>query len=332
MNFKKILSLVTAVTMSAITFSACAPKNSNPDMKKIGVIQISQHPSLNTIRDSFAEEMKALGYVDGQNCEIEFQDAQNDQSIANSIVQSFAADKKDVVVAIATPTAQAAANISDTIPVVFSAVTDPVDAKLVSSIENTEGNITGVSDAIPIEKILNFALKMTPDVKTLGYIYNSGEQNSISCKEKVMAFCEANNLKFEEAAVTNTSEVQQAAQVLSGKCDFMFTPIDNTIAVAMDVLSAETISVGVPLYVGADSMVKDGGFATIGIEYTDLGKETARMADAILKGEKTPSQIPVKIFNEDLYQYINEDTANALGITIPEDVKADERTVIFNNK
>lgn len=332
MKIKKILSALVASAIVTASFTACSSDKNpgNTEMKKIGVIQISQHPSLNTIRDSFTEEMISLGYIDGENCVFEYQDAQGDVSTANSIIQSYKADNKDIVVAIATPTAQAAANISDTIPVVFSAVTDPVDAKLVDSLEKPGQNITGTSDAIPIDKILDFALELTPDIKTLGYIYNSGEPNSVSCLQKVKAYCEAKNINLQETAITNTSEVQQAAQVLAKKCDAMFTPIDNTIATAMDVLSEAAVNAEIPLYVGADSMVKDGGLATVGIEYTDLGKETAKMADMILKGEKNASDIPVKVFNEELYQYINTNTAEALGISIPDSIKNDPQTILIS--
>lgn len=330
MKLKKILSAVMAGAICLTAFAGCS-KNNDDGKIKIGVLQIVQHPSLNTIRDSFTARMEELGYVNGENCVIEYQDAQNEPTTANSIVQSFKGDKKDVIVAIATPTAQAAATASDTIPVVFSAVTDPVLAGLVDSLENTGKNITGTSDAIQVEQILDFGMKLTPNIKKLGYLYNAGEANSVSCLEKVKAYCEAKNIELVEAAIATSSEVQQASQVLASKVDAIFTPNDNTVATAMNVLADAARKAKIPVYVGADSMVKDGGFATFGIDYEELGRETANMVDSILKGEKKASEIPVKVFDTDLYMYINMDTAKAIGVTIPEDIMNSDRLVMINS-
>lgn len=324
MKMKKIGAALMAGAMCLAVFSGCTQE----EKVKIGVVQIVQHASLNDVRDSFAERMKELGYTD-ENCEIEFQDAQNESSNANSIVQSFKGDKKDIIIAIATSAAQAAANVSDEIPVVFSAITDPVFAGLVDSLDNPGGNMTGTSDALQIGQILDFALELTPGIQKLGYIYNSGEPNSVSVLEEVKAYCEGKGIEVVEKAITNTSEVQQAAQVLVTQVDAVFTPNDNTITVAMDALANAAIQAKVPVYVGADSMVESGGFATIGIDYTDLGKVTADMADQILKGEKKPSEIPVKVFDTDLNIYINKKTAAAIGVTIPDEVANNEKTVFF---
>lgn len=340
MKFKKLISAITASALCLGMLAGCgnaadsssdsseAPAASADGEKvKIGVIQIVEHQSLNTIRDAFTAQMNELGYIDGENAEFEFQSAQGEVSTANSIIQSFESDGKDIIVAIATPTAQAAATVSDEIPVVFSAVTDPVGAGLVDSLESTGKNITGTSDALQIDLILDFASSMTP-INTLGYLYNPGEANSVSCLEEVKAYCDAHGITLVEKTVTNSSEVQQAAQVMFEEVDAGFSPNDNTIAAAMAAVSEAAKEAKKPMYVGADSMVMDGGFATLGIDYTDLGKETANMAAQILKGEKTASEIPVKVFDTDLYQYVNKTTAEAIGVTIPDDVLNDERTVI----
>ncbi|MEG2597684.1 MAG: ABC transporter substrate-binding protein, partial [Oscillospiraceae bacterium] len=243
-----------------------------------------------------------------------------------SIVQGFQGDKVDAIVAIATPTAQAAASAAKEIPVVFSAVTDPVAAGLVTDLNKPDKNITGTSDAVQVEMILDFALKMNPQMKTLGVIYNIAEANSESNIARAKAFAEKNGLQFEEAVATNSSEVQQAAQVLCEKSDAIFAPNDNTIAPAMNVLAAAAKKAKVPVYVGADSMVADGGFATIGINYVDLGKETANMVDAILKG-KTPAEIPVKVFDDNLSTYINTTTAAEIGMTISDEILNSKTTV-----
>lgn len=342
MKIKKLISAAAAAMLCLSMFTACgstsdnsadtsaagdAPAASDGEKYKIGVIQIVEHTSLNTIRDAFTEQMKELGYIDGENAEFEYQSAQGEVTTANSIIQSFQSDGKDIIVAIATPTAQAAASASDEIPVVFSAVTDPVAAGLVDSLESTGRNITGTSDKLQINLILDFATSLTP-IQTLGFLYNPGEANSVSCLEEVKAYCDEHGITVVEKAVSNTSEVQQAAQVMFDEVDAGFSPIDNTVATAMAAVSEAAKEAKKPMYVGADSMVIDGGFATLGIDYTDLGKETANMADQILKGEKKPSEIPVKVFDTDLHKYVNKTVAEAIGVTIPDDVLNDENAVI----
>lgn len=325
---KKIYALALALTLALGIFTGCgdnpadpAPTSggaSTPDAAskpKIGVVQYMDHPSLDTIRDAFTAKLTQLGYVDGENCEIEYKSAGGDATIQTSIVQSFAGDEKDVIVAIATPTAQAAASVADKIPVIFSAVSDPVGAELVASLDNPGGNITGTSDEIQVELILDLAMKYNPNLKKLGVIYNTSEANSVTNINKAKAYCEEHNIEIVETAVTNTNEVQQAAQVLCSKVDAVFAPNDNTVAGAMAVLADAGIKAKVPVYTGADSMVNDGGFATIGINYNDLGAETAVMVDQVLKGTK-PGDIPVKVFKDNLQTIVNEDTAAALGITV----------------
>jgi putative ABC transport system substrate-binding protein len=321
------MSLLLIAILVVASVSGC--KKESNDKYKIGVIQIVEHPSLNTIRDSFSAQMKELGFIDGENSEFEYKDAQNDMTTAISIIQSFEADEKDIIIAITTPAAQAAAPASENIPVVFSAVTDPVGPGFVDSLESTGKNMTGTSDALDIDKILDLALTLTPNIKKLGYIYNSGEPNSVSCLETVNEYAAANGIEVVASAITNSSELQQASQVLVTKVDAIFTPNDNTVALGMQILAKVAKDAKIPVYVGADSMVADGGFATVGIEYTDLGKETANMAAKILKGEAKASEIPVKVFNEDLSTYINPVTAQAIGVTIPDSILNGDKTKLL---
>ncbi len=283
----------------------------------IGVAQIVDHTSLNTIRDAFKEEMIKLGYPESS---MDFQNAANDISNLNSIMQKFDGDKKDIIVAIATPPAQAAANYAKQRPVVFSAVSDPIQAGLLTSMEKPDKGITGTSDEIQVDQILDLALKLHPDMKTLGFLYNPGEANSVSNLAKVKTYCEAKNITLVESAVTTISDVQTNAQVLLTKVDAVFVPNDNTVASAMSALAGEAQKAKVPVYVGADSMVMDGGFATVGIDYVQLGKETARMTDAILSGKK-PEELPVVEFKTNLNIYINEKVMQELGISLPDEIK-----------
>lgn len=284
---------------------------------RIGLAQIMEHTSLNQIRDSFTAEMEALGYGPDK-VEIDYQNAQSDQSNLNSICQKFAGDGKDLIVAIATPTAISAAAAAPDIPLVFSAVTDPVAAKLVENPDAPEGNITGTSDAIPVDQVFELMNQLTPGVETVGLVYNLGEVNSVAVIEQAKTYLDSKGIGYVEATVTNTSEVQQAAQSLVGKCQAFYTPIDNTVATAMPVYAEVAKQAGLPIYTGADSMVIDGGFATVGIDYTLLGKQTAAMVVKVLEG--TPiSEIPVETLSN-FATVVNTTTAEAIGVTLPEDL------------
>ena len=254
---KKLKSwmMIAALGLS-LMLSGCSEKAA--EGPRIGVIQLMEHTSLNMIYDSLKEELETLGYQDGENCTIVFKNAQGEQSNIGSIVSSFQSEKLDVVVAIATPTAQSAAKLAETTPVIFSAVTDPITSGLTSSLEHPDQNITGTSDEVAVAQILDLALQLQPELKTLGMIYNVGEVNSQTNIAKAKEAAEKLGLTVIEAPVANTSEVAQAAQVLSEKCDALFSPNDNTVATAMSTVTQITRSAGIPVYVGADSMVMDG--------------------------------------------------------------------------
>ena len=209
-------------------------------------------------------------------------------------------------------------------PVVFSAVSDPVGAGLLTNMEKPDKGITGTADEIQVGLILDLALTIKPDIQTLGFMYNASEANSVSNLEKVKAYCDAKGIKVVESAVTSISDVQTNAQVLVTKTDAIFVPNDNTVASAMSALASEANKAKIPVFVGADSMVMDGGFATVGIDYEELGRETARMVDKVLKG--TPvEELPVKVFKENLNVYVNEHVLNTLQITLPDDIKNNDK-------
>lgn len=314
------LAAVSALTITMIT--GCGGQN-NEDLKEVAIIQYVEHTSLDTIKKAFDKQMEELGYKQGENINYTFKNAQGDSNTAPSIIQGFQSGKKDCVVAIATPVAMSAAVMAKNTPVVFAAVTDPISAGLTSSLEKPDKNITGTSDEIQVEKILEKALEINPELKTLGVIYNKAEVNSVTNIEKAKAFCDKNNISLVEGTITAVNEVQSAIDVLASKSDAIFAPNDNMVASAMDMVSTACAKAKVPLYVGADSMVQDGGFLSVGINYDDLGKETANMVDKILKGEKVEN-IPVKIFKDDLSIYVNKKILSELGITLPDSIKKDK--------
>ncbi|MDD2556261.1 MAG: ABC transporter substrate-binding protein [Syntrophaceticus sp.] len=305
--------------------SGDAETTSESSIKTIGIVQIMEHPSLNTIRESFIKQLADEGYHDGENIKIDYQNAQSDQTNLKTICQKFANNNYDLIVAIATPSAQAAAGETKEIPVLFAACTDPVSAGLVESLDKPGGNVTGTSDAVSAEQIMELAQRITPDIKTIGALYNSGEANSVSVISNLKDYASRNGMTVVEATVINTSEVQQAAQTLAEKADILFSPIDNTVASAMPVVAQVTKAAKKPIYVGADSMVKDGGMATYGVNYQVLGQETAKMAIEILDGKK-PADMPVMTMDA-VEIYLNKDTAAAIGTTFPEDVVKEAKQV-----
>lgn len=311
---KKVLAMILSL---GLVLSGCS---SNP--KKLTVVSVAQlvsHPSLNLIRDNFKKEMKKKGYVDGENIIINYADASGQVANLNSIINQFEDQQSDVIVAIATSTAQMAARVSKNIPVVFSAVSDPVGAQLVSDLDHPGGNITGTSDEVQVDQILELAKQLTPGMKTVGFLYNASETNSVSNLQKAKKYCEENGLTLIEGTGKDITELQTSASVLAQKVDVILSPNDNTVASSMQSLSKTATDAGIPYYVGADSMVEDGGLATVGIDYAQLGKETADMVIEILNGKKA-GDIPVKIYKKDLFVYVNEKTLESLGISLPESV------------
>ena len=246
-------------------------------------------------------------------------------STMKNIAQTFVGDECDVIVAIATPAAQAALSETTEIPIVFAAITDPVGAGLVDSLDNPGGNVTGTSDEVSAEMIMKLAKDITPDFKTIGVLYNIGEDNSVSVVAQLKEYAGENGYKVIESTVTNTGEVQQAAQYLADKVDIVFSPIDNTVASSMAVATETFNNAGIPFYVSADSMVNDGGLATCGIDYTVLGRETAAMIADILEGAD-PAAIAVRKMSE-MSVYVNKETAKALNIEIPQAIL--DKAVLF---
>lgn len=324
---KKVTAILLVLAMVMMMLSGCGSKNaeSGDEMFKVGIIQLMEHPSLETIRESIIEGLEDEGYVEGENLKIEYQNGQNDMSTMKNIAQTFVGDECDVIVAIATPAAQAALSETTEIPIVFAAITDPVGAGLVDSLDNPGGNVTGTSDEVSAEMIMNLAKDITPDFKTIGVLYNIGEDNSVSVVAQLKEYAGENGYKVIESTVTNTGEVQQAAQYLADKVDIVFSPIDNTVASSMAVATETFNNAGIPFYVSADSMVNDGGLATCGIDYTVLGRETAAMIADILEGAD-PAAIAVRKMSE-MSVYVNKETAKALNIEIPQAIL--DKAVLF---
>ena len=264
----------------------------------VGILQQMEHTSLDEIREAVEAGLARGAAAGGYTVEVVYKNAQGDPTAIRTIAEQFAAQGVDVIV-----------------PIVFSAVADPVAAGLVDAFDRTTGNITGVSNGIDVAKIFALADELTPGIGTYGFVYNEGEVNSQSIIEKAKAFLDARGLAYEEVTVASSGEVQQAARgVIAKGVDALFIPNDNTVASALPVLAQEAIAAGLPVYPTADSMVRDGGLATVGINYTVLGGQTADMVCRVLEG--TPiADIPVELVNESSV-VVNGDTAAALGVDV----------------
>ena len=281
----------------------------------VGILQYTSHSSLDEIAAAIQSELEQQAQTAGVTINVELKNGQGDAATINDICKMFVSDGVDLIIPIATPaaTAAAAAVQGTEIPLVYSAVTDPVAAQLAKSMEEPGENMTGTSDYIDTAKILDLVLANNPDTKTLGLIYNLGETNSAATIESLRPVLEEKGIQAVESTVTTPGEVQMAAQNLVSKgVDAIFVPIDNTVASAMSVLADEAIKGSVPVYTAADSMVRDGGLATTGVNYTKLGELTAQMAVQVLQGED-PATMPVQVLNDGIVT-VNTTTASALGI------------------
>lgn len=295
--------------------------DSNKTAKSIGIIQLMDHEALNSARQGFLDYLAENGYKDGENeIIIDYKNAQNDQSNLKAISQQFVNNKVDLILAIATPAAQSVAAETTEIPIVVTAVTDLVDAKLVKSNEKPDTNITGTNDMNPIKEQIQLAKQLVPDMKTLGIMYNSGESNSTL--QANMAKEEATSMGIEviEKTVANQNDVQQVTQSMVGKVDAIYLPTDNVFASSMPIVADITNTNNIPTICGEANMVKAGGLATIGIDYYKLGQQTGQMAVRILNGEDTPQNMPVESLKDMTYT-INKETAEQLGIDIPDELK-----------
>lgn len=292
---------------------------------KIGITQIVSHPALDSARQGFIDALKKNGYEEGKNVTFDMQNAEGSQDTAKSIADKFVSNKVDMILAIATPTAQAAAQTTKDIPILITAVTDPVDAGLVASMDKPGGNVTGTTDMNPVKEQIQLVTRLTSG-KRLGILYNSGESNSVVQVKMAKEAAQEFGLTVEEAGVTNSSEVKAAAESLATKVDAFYVPTDNTVVSALESVIGVAEAKKIPLVVGEGDSVKRGGLITYGIDYYQLGYQTGEMAVKILKGEAKPADMPVES-QKDLKLYVNETEAKKIGITIPQDLldKADEK-------
>lgn len=285
---------------------------------EIGITQIAEHPALDSARQGFIDALASKGLKEGENLKIDFQNAQGDIPTAQTIAENFANSKKDMIFAIATPTAQAAFNATKDIPILITAVTDPVDAGLAKSLEKSETNVTGTSDAAPMDKQFELLKKLIPDAKKLGILYNTSERNSEVQVDMAKKLAGEYGLEIVSSGITSTNEVPQVLDSLKSKIDVLYIPTDNLVASSMALISQKCMESNMPIIGSEKAHVEGGALATEGIDYYKLGFQTGLMAVEVLNGSK-PENMPLETL-KDTTLTINSDTASKLNITIPEEI------------
>ncbi len=314
--------LTALVATSALTLTACSGGSGDDgggdgESYSIGINQLLQHPALDDATAGFKQAFEEAGV----EATFDEQNANGEQSTALTIAQQFAADDLDLALAVATPAAQAMAqNIVD-IPLLFTAVTDPASAELVESNEAPGANVTGTSDAAPIDKQLELLKKIVPDAKKIGIVYASGEINSQVQVDQATEAAGPAGLEIETQTVTTVNEIQQAVEAL-GDVDAIYVPTDNMVVSGIASLVQVAEEKKIPV-IGAESGTVEGGaVATLGIDYTELGRQTGEMALRILRDGEDPATMPVETATEFTY-VVNEAAAERQGVTIPEDILAE---------
>lgn len=320
---KKKIALMLGALLATGILGGCT--SSKDKTVKIGISQFVQHDALDAAREGFIEGLKEKGYEDEKNIEIDYKNSQGEIPNAQTIAQQFVSDKKDLILAIATPSAQAAYNTTKEIPIVFTAVTDPVIAEIAKTWKNSGTNATGVSDMVPVDKQLELLIKLMPNVKTIGVIYNTSEANSKVQVDELKKQASIVNLKVKEIGITNVNEINQNLTSAIGDIDVLYTPTDNTIASAYELVGNTCLKNNVPILGAEEAIVSKGGLCSIGIDYYKLGKETAYKAVEIIEGKK-PSEVEITTLS-DMEITINTDVAKKLNIKIPEDINTKAKKV-----
>ena len=317
---KKLSKAIAIFTAGVLTLTGCGSSKSEESTSaetaklKIGITQIVDHPALNAARDGFIERLKELGL----DADISIQDAQGDVANAQMIAEKFVSDKSDLILAIATPTAQAAQNATkdSKTPVIFTAVSDPVFSGLVSNKEKPEANVTGVTDEVSnenLKEIMNILKELKPDIKTLGIVYNTSESNSQVQIENVEKVSSEMGIEVEAVGIASINEINQALESVSRKSQALMLINDNMIASSMELVSKIAKEKGLITISAVSSFVDDGSLISVGISYKELGRQAADMAARILN-DKTPiNEIPVESSNV-FIKKVNKTTLKALGL------------------
>ncbi len=301
-----------------IAGSLCTLDSWAAEKAVVAVTAIEKHPALDACRDGVRDALKAAGYVQGKNLEFIYEEAKGDPAIATTIARKFAKEKPNVIVAISTPSAQAIAKTTVGIPVVFTAVTDPLGARLVPDMNRPGGYTTGISDLAPIKKQFDLIKEITPGARAIGVLFNPKESNSLTLVRLMKMAATNGFMTIVEAPVATSSDVAAAAVSLIGKADVIFIPTDNTVIAMLGDVIKVGIDNQIPVYTGDIDSVKHGAIAAVGFDYYSVGFQTGNLVVRILKGAR-PGTIPVAVV-EETFLHVNPGMAEKMGVRIPQDV------------
>ena len=323
-NSNKVIAIVLSLVM--VLFTACSQSATNVGTEgtlTIGIGQFAEHPSLDNCRKGFIEGLKEEGFIEGQNISYKYENAQTDGSIANQIFTNYVNNKVDMLMAIATPMAQSAYGLArDTeIPVIYTAITDPVAAALANEDNTPIGNCTGTSDKLPVDQQLALIKEMYPDCKNVGILYTTSEVNSISSINEYKFYATKYDLEIITVAINESSDMPMACDSILNRVDVMTNVTDNTVVASLPVLLSKAKEKNIPVFGSEIEQVKLGCVACMGLDYVELGKQTGRMAAKILKGEKKAKDINFETI-ENASLYLNEKVANELGVELTEEMKS----------
>ncbi len=324
-----ILTVIVIFATLIITFvfemgrtSTVDEANTDGEDKTVGILQYVSHPALNEIRRGVEDGLEESGYTQGENLTIEYQNGQADQSNLDTMSQQLVQQDPDALVGIATPAAQSLANTTQDIPTVLGAVTDPVGANLVDDMQEPGGNITGVSDKAPVDQQMELVEELLPETDNIGILYSSTEDNSEYQVAEATEEAEKAGFQVEDYPVPSTNEITQTVQNMANEVDMIYVPLDNTIANAMPTVVNEANKSDTPIIPSVDTMVEQGGLATIGVNQYDLGVQSGEMVADILDGDTEPDTTPVYTFDTgDVI--INEEQAEELDIELPDSITED---------
>lgn len=320
---KKWMKLTAAAVAAALLYgcggSGGGEKKTADGKKQIAVVQVMQHGSLDAANQGFLDGLKERDYG-ADKISVDQQNAQGDQSNLKTIASRFKSNRPDLICAISTPAAQAVANEIHDLPIIGCAITDFETAKLVKSNSRPETNVTGVNDRGPVEKQVDMGLKFLPAAKRLGLIYSSSEVNSQIQADQAKAHAASLGLTVVERTVSSVNDIQQAAESMVGQVDFIYVPTDNVIASSIPTLVKVTDPAKIPVFVGADSMAKDGALGSLSVDFYKSGVQAGHMAADVLDG-KIKTQDTAVEDPEVLEVIINKKSAETLGLAIPEEYK-----------
>jgi len=328
MVFRKLLSWgFGLVLLSALTLSMLVGCGGEEKQYKIGISQIVTHPALDATREGVIAGMAEAGYIEGENVEFDYQTSEGDSSLVASIAQRFVSEPKDAIVTIATPDSQATVSAVEgtDIPVIFSAITDPVGAGLVQDWKSHAGeNVTGVSDMIVVSDDVELIREIIPDLKTLGTVYNAGEDNSVFLTSKLHEAADDLGITIVEATVSTTADVLSASQSLVGKVDAIWVGTDNTVVAGLEALIKVCEDNKIPFFPADGSSIERGGIGAYGFDYYDIGVQTGRMLARVLEAGGDASEIEVEK-GQVISLSINTAAAERMGVTLPQAIidKAD---------